>query len=282
MLFILGALWGGSFLFVRTAAPALGPFITIELRVLLAGLALLAYARLAGRPTRIMQRWKDYLVIGTINAAVPFLLIAIASLTLTASMASILNATTPLFGTLVAWISLREHITPRKIVGISLGFLGVIILVGWSPMPAEPIMILSAGLSILASLFYGIGSVYIKKHFQGTDVLSMAIGQQFAAALVILPTVLIPFKRTALTWQVGASVLGLSLLCTAVAYLFYFYLIENAGPTKTVSVTFLIPFFGVLWGMVFLGESFSWGMGAGLFGILAGVLVLSDRKFPSA
>ncbi len=277
-LFILAALWGASFLFVRIASPALGPFVTIELRVLIAGLVLLAYAFFTRKKINILKRWRQYLILGTINAAVPFTLIAVASLTLTSSLASILNAMTPIFGTMIAWFSLKEEITLKKIFGMIVGFTGVVILMGWSPLQREKIVFLSAGCSILAAVFYGMGSVYVKKHFKGENFLSISIGQQMAAALVVLPTVMIPVSDRYINTEVIVSIIGLSVFCTALAYFFYFYLIEHAGPTKAITVTFLIPFFGVLWGMVFLNEPISFGMIIGLLTIVAGVLIITDAK----
>lgn len=277
-LLILAALWGASFLFVRIASPALGPFITIELRVLIAGLVLIGYAFVTGKTIHIRKKWRNYLILGTINAAIPFTLIAVATLTLTSSLAAILNAMTPVFGTMIAWYSLKEEVKIKKIAGMIIAFTGVVILVGWNPLPAGKIVFLSAGCSLLAAFFYGMGSVYVKKHFKGEDFLSMSIGQQMAAALVVLPAVFIPVGERYLNWEVVMAVIGLSVFCTAMAYFFYFYLIENAGPTKAVTVTFLIPFFGVFWGMIFLNEPISTGMIMGLLTIIVGVYLVTDFR----
>lgn len=277
-LFILAALWGASFLFVRIASPALGPFITIELRVFIAASVLIIYAWIKGKKLDVLNRWKEYLFLGAVNAGIPFTFIAIASLNLPSSVASILNATSPVFGGIIAWFVLNEKLTLKRIIGMIISFTGVIILMGWSTLPKDTIIFLSAGASVTASFFYGIGIVYIKKKFQGSDFLSMSIGQQLGASLVVFPTVFIPFDNKYVDLNVIMSIIGLSVFCTALAYFFYFYLIENVGPTKAITVTFLIPFFGVLWGALFLNETVSLGMTAGLITIITGVFLATEVR----
>ncbi|MGB8955415.1 MAG: EamA family transporter, partial [Tumebacillaceae bacterium] len=133
-LLLLASVWGASFLFMRIAAPELGPFMTTELRVLIAALALLGYAAVIRYRSEFFQRWRQYLVIGALNAAIPFVLICTAELHVTASLAAILNATTPLFTAFVAWAWVKDPLSVKKIIGLLIGILGVAILVGWSPM----------------------------------------------------------------------------------------------------------------------------------------------------
>ena len=279
ILFLLAAIWGASFLFMRIAAPAIGPFLTIELRVLIAGVALLIYAFLIKKKPQLKSMWKQYLFIGTLNAAIPFTLIATATMTLNASMASILNSTTPLFGVLVAWIWLKEKITVKKVFGIILGIIGVVILLGWSPVPYSFKVVMAASFSILAAICYAIATVYIKLAFKGVDSLTLSIGQQLAAALVLMPITLVRLPSNPVSGLVVFAVLGLALLCTAFAYVLYFRLLSSVGPTKTLSVTIIVPLFGVLWGIVFLGEKLTLGVLAGLVVILSSVYLMTDIKF---
>ncbi len=152
-LFILAALWGASFLFVRMASPALGPFITIELRVFIAASVLILYAWIKGKKLDILQRWKEYLFLGAVNAETPFTFIAVASLNLPSSVASIVNATSPVFGGIIAWLVLKEEFSLKRIIGMIISFTGVIILMGWSALSKDIIIYLSAGASITASFF---------------------------------------------------------------------------------------------------------------------------------
>lgn len=276
----LAALWGASFLFIRIAAPALGPFALIELRVLLAGLALVGYAVLWRQPFAFKGYRRKLVVLGLFNAALPFTLIAAAELRLTASLASILNATTPLFASLVAAVWLGERLTFKRLLGLPLGVLGVAILVGWSPLTLDRTALLALGAMLIASLSYALGGVYAKRHFVGVPALTLAIGQQFAASLLLVIPALATAPESVPSLTVSVSVVLLALLCTAVAYLLYFYLIEHVGPTKTLTVTYLIPLFGSLWGVLFLKESLTVGMGVGLLLVLLSVVVVNEVRLP--
>jgi drug/metabolite transporter (DMT)-like permease len=161
-LLLLSALWGGSFLFIRVAAPVLGPVILVELRVLIAGIALLMYALLSRRLPELRSRWTTFLVIGLFNSAMPFLLVSTAELHLTASLAATLNAATPLSGALVAAFWLGEALSGRKALGLLLGLFGVAVLVGLGPILLTPAALLSIGASLLATVSYGFAAVYTK------------------------------------------------------------------------------------------------------------------------
>lgn len=274
-LLLLSALWGGSFLFMRIAAPALGPVLLIELRVGLAGLALLAYGWLTRSLPDLSGRWRAYLVIGAINSALPFVLISTASLYLPASVTATLNATTPLFGALAAALALGERLTPRKVGGLLLGFGGVVSLMRYGPVPLTPATLLAGAASLVAALSYGVAAVYTKVKVQGGEPRALATYSQLFAALLLLP--FLPFgpAHVTVTPAVAASVLALSLLCTALGYLLYFYLIVNAGPTKATLVTYLSPAFGMLWGALILREPLGMGHLIGLGLILTSVGLVS-------
>ena len=274
-LMLLGALWGGSFLFIRVAVPALGPFVLMELRVGLAVVALTLYAVAArSRLSKLRARWREFLIIGTVNTAIPFSLIAAAEIYLTASLAAILNSTTVLFTALVAAVWIGDPLTMRKVVGVVVGIVGVAVLVGWDPIELSGVVLLSVGAMLAASLSYALGAVYIKRTFKGIPPLSMATGQLTGGAIVLLPLAAsLPGERPSAA--VTLSVLGLALLSTAVAYLLYFRLIENVGPTSTVTVTLLVPLFGLLFGVLLLDEPFGWGTLAGLATILSSVALIT-------
>jgi len=280
-LFALAALWGASFLFIRIASPEIGPLFTIEARVTIAGLALLLFVLLTKRSANFKQWWKQYLIIGALNAGIPFTLIAIAAIHLNASIMAIVNALTPLCTALAVWIWLGEKLTFKKSIGMLIGVIGVVILVGWSPIPSTKEVFLAIGCSILSTISYGFAGVYIKKTFTKVSPLSLATGQQIGAAIVLLPFTLfyLPTSTATFSLVVILSVVGLALFCTSIAYLFYFYLIESVGPTKTLSVTFLVPLFGMLWGFLFLQEKITFGMMIGLLVILSSVLLISDVSF---
>lgn len=278
-LILLGALWGASFLFIRVAVPALGPFVLMELRVGLAAAALTLYAAALARTPELRARWRQFIVIGTLNAAFPFSLIAIAEIHLTASLAAILNSTTALFAPLVAAVWIGESLVPRQAVGVVSGILGVAVLVGWDPIPLSGAVLLSVGAVLVASFSYALGGVYAKRTFAGVPSMTLAIGQQAAAAGILLPLAVATLPGELPSPIVALSVLGLALLCTAAAYLLYFYLIRSVGPTKTLTVTFLIPAFGLLFGVVLLGEPVGIGTLTGLVVILASVALVTGVGF---
>src|ERR671917_2775771 len=184
---LLGALWGGSFLFIRVAVPTLGPFLLVELRVGLAAAVLVLYALAVGGVPKIRSRWRSFLVLGLFNSAVPFSLISAAEIHLTASLAAILNSTTVMFTALVAAFWLGDPLTARKISGVLLGVFGVAVLVGWDPLPLSPVVLLSVAAVLGASLCYGIGAVFTKRVFAGVPSLTLAVGQQTAAAGFMIP-----------------------------------------------------------------------------------------------
>ena len=190
-LLLLSALWGGSFLFIRVDAPILGPILLITLRVLIAGLVLLLYVVVTHTRLELRQRWWQYLIIGLLNSVIPFTLIATAELNLTAGLAAILNATTPLFTALIAAVWLQEALTGRKLVGLALGLVGVSVLVGWSALTLTGTLIFSIAASLLAALFYGFAGVYAKITFKGVRPTALATCSQLGAALFLLP--IIPF-----------------------------------------------------------------------------------------
>jgi len=273
----LALIWGASFLFMRIASPELGPVFTTELRVSLAAAALLVYALLRGIKPGIMKHWKVFLILGALNAALPFTLICIAELHISASLAAILNATTPMFTALAAWGTTQEKPGWVKSAGLLIGLAGVVVLVGWSPVPLNGKLLISVFFSLGAALSYGFGGIYASYAGKGVEPLTLAIGQQLGASIVLLPLAVIYAPRHLPSAAAVYSVIGLSLLCTSVAYLLYFRLIRNVGAVKTVSVTFLVPIFGILWGVLFLQESVYLNTIIGLLIILSSVTLVNRR-----
>ncbi len=278
-LILLAALWGASYIFIRVAVPALGPFVLMGARVALASGALALYAVILARGMpKFRSRWKEFLIVGATNSAIPFTLIAAAEIELTASLAAILNSTTALFVAVVAAVWIGESLTVKKVVGLLLGFAGVVVLVGWDPVPLNGAVLLAVGAMLAASLSYAVGGVYVKRTFAGVSPLAMTIGQQGAAAAILLPLAAASLPGEAPPLPAALSALALALLCTAVAYLLYFRLIENVGPTKTLAVTFLIPVFGLLFGVVLLDEPVGLGTLVGFAIISYGVALVTEIR----
>ena len=270
---LLSALWGGSFIFIRVAVPDLGPIPLMAGRVSIAAVALGLVAVVLRRRLQLGKYWRGLLVLGSVNAAIPFSFIAAAELHLTASLASILNATVPMFAAVVSAIWLKDRLSGKQVVGLFLGLVGVGVLVGWSPLPLDLRTILSVAAMFGAALCYALGTVYARKNMASAPTFTLAIGQQASAALWLLVPAVWLTPTVTLSADALWALLGLGLLSTALAYLLYFFLLARVGPTKTVSVTYLVPVFGVIWGATFLREPITAGMIAGL-AIIAFSLVL--------
>jgi drug/metabolite transporter (DMT)-like permease len=270
----IAALWGASFLFIRVAAPVLGPVALIDARMALAGAVLLAIAAASGRMPRRAQSGR-FAVLGALWAA-PFTLIAVAELHLTASLTSVLNATTPMFSALVAAVWLGDRLTARKVAGLALGVAGVVLVVGWNPIALSAPVVLSAGATVLAALLYGIGGVYGARAFAGVPGVTVAAGQQIAGAVLLAPLLLADRPRGPLTTHAALSVLGLALASTALGFVLFFRLVAQLGPTGALTVTYLVPVFGVLWGALFLDEPVAWSLLGGLAVVLASIALITQ------
>jgi drug/metabolite transporter (DMT)-like permease len=273
----LAAIWGASFIFIRVAVVPLGPVATAELRVVLASVTLLAWLGFAGIGLGLREHWRLYLAVGTLNSALPFALWAFSAIHLPASYLVVLNATSPLFGAAVSAVWLRERITARAALGLAAGVAGVAMLVGLGPVGPTPAVLWAIAAGALAALLYAVAAAYMKRRSSAVDAAAVATGSQLGATLVLAP-LLAPLAPVA--WPTPgewAAVVALGVLCTGVAYLLYFRLIADVGPTRALTVTFLIPLFGMLWGALFLGEAITPVMAAGCALVLAGTALILRR-----
>jgi len=254
-LIALAAIWGASFLFVRLAVPALGTAWLTELRVALGAVAMVLLVRASGLVFEPRRHWRHYLVMGGLNTALPWALYAYSGNYIGASTMAILNAATPWFAAVCGAIWLGERFSARKAVGLVLGLAGVALVVGFGPIEVNANVVLASLACIAGTVCYALCGTYMKRRVTGISPLVMSAGSLVVASVAVLPGLPGPLPVQALlAWPVAVAVLGISLLCSALAYVLYFRLIANVGPTKSLTVTFLIPVFGVLWGAVFLGE----------------------------
>lgn len=269
-LLLLAALWGASFLFIRIAVPHFGPFALIELRVGIAALVLLPLVALRGGMTPAGARAGPIAVVGLINSALPFVLLAYATLTFTAGAMSVLNSTAPLFGAVIAHFWLKDRLTPARIAGLALGLAGVVVLAGDRVAATGPNIRLAVAAALGAGLMYGLGANYTKRRLAGVAPLAVAAGSQAAAAIALLPFALAAWPASPAPVSAWVAVVLLATGSTAIAYILYFRLIANVGPTRAIAVTFLIPVFGVLWGYLVLDEPVGARMIAGAALVLGG------------
>lgn len=266
-LLALAALWGASFLLLRIAVPTMGALVTAELRVLVAGIALLAWQVVVVRRSLDAARHRvPMFVVGVFNSAVPFALYAFAAKALPAGYLAILNATTPLFGALIARFWIGEALGGRRVAGVLVGIAGVAILVRLGPVAVDLPALVGCAAGLAAALSYGFAGNYTRRHAQAVPPPAMATGSQLAAALVLLPLLPLEPVVAAPTGRVVVALLILAVCCTSIAYLLYFRLIRDVGATRAMTVTFLIPVFAIAWGWLVLGEvpTLRMGVGAGL------------------
>jgi drug/metabolite transporter (DMT)-like permease len=255
----LGALWGSSFLFMHFAAAEFGAMATAAGRVGIAAAFLLPIVLVKGLLPELQHHWKKIFFMGIFNSAIPFACFAFSLLSITTGLSSILNATVPMFGALVAWVWLKDKPAPTRIVGIAIGFTGISLL-AWGKASFKPdasgaVTGWAVLACLLACLCYGIAASFTKKYMGGIHPMVTAAGSQIGATLgLLVPAIwLWPARPPSTSAWLALVVLGVA--CTGIAYIFYFRLIEKAGPQRTLTVTFLIPVFAVIYGAVFLREA---------------------------
>lgn len=276
---VLAATWGSSFLFMRLATLEFGALPTAGIRTAIASAFLLPILLWRGQWPELAKHWKKIFLVGVLNSGIPFACFAFALLSITSGLSSILNATVPLFGALVAWVWLKDRPNGLRILGLLIGFAGVALL-AWDKASFKPD---ASGLAtgwavlacLLATLCYGISASLTKRYLTGMSALVTATGSQVGATLgLALPTLWFwPQHMPGTTaWL---SLVWVGVLCTGVAYILYFRLIENIGPARSLTVTFAVPVFAVIYGVLFLGESISpWMVFCG-FIILCGTALSS-------
>jgi drug/metabolite transporter (DMT)-like permease len=256
---ILAAIWGLSFLFMRMGTVEFGPLPTAAVRVGIAALFLLPIVWLRGLLPVLGQNWKRIFLIGLLNSGIPFACFSFALLSITTGLSAILNATVPMFGALIAWVWLKDKPTPSRVLGLLIGFAGVALL-AWDKASFKPDASgVAPGWAVLACLLacicYGISASYTKRYLSGLPPLVTAAGSQIGATLgLALPALWLWPARMPGT-SAWLALLAVGVVCTGLAYILFFRLIENAGPPRALAVTFVVPVFAVLYGALFLGES---------------------------
>jgi drug/metabolite transporter (DMT)-like permease len=271
-LVLLAALWGGSFLFMRIAAPVLGAIPTAFARVALGALGLALLIGVLRAPRAFKGLFAATLALGVLNSGIPFLMFSLAAKVLPAGYSAILNATTPLMGVLIGSTLFKESVSAWKLVGMGLGLAGVAVLMRAGPADADAAVLLGVGACLVATACYALAGFLTRRWITqrgGLDSKLVAIGSQLGATVLLVPfmawhaTVEPSPAWSAVDAKVWLSMLALGLLCTSLAYVLYFRLIADVGPLKALTVTFLVPPFGVLWGWWLLGEPVSWAHLAG-------------------
>jgi drug/metabolite transporter (DMT)-like permease len=273
-LLLLAAIWGASFLFIRIAVGSLGPAGLMAGRVALAAMFLACVGWWLGRQLSWRGRLRHFLLLGLLNSALPFFLFAYAARWLTASVLSVLNATAPLWGALLGALLFRQAVSLQMGLGLALGIVGVAVLVGFDPVLLKEGAVAAVAAAAGAACCYGLATHYTRRAVQ-VEPFANAHGSMWGALCWLLPLALFSPPPAVPGAVATSALLALGVICTGVAYLLYFGLVRDIGATPTLTVTFLIPVFGVSWGALFLNEAVGWHTLAGGLTVLCGTAMVT-------
>jgi drug/metabolite transporter (DMT)-like permease len=283
----LAAIWGASFLFMRLAVVEFGAVPTAAMRVLIAAAFLVPLMLFKGHGAAFRQHWRKVMLIGILNSGLPFILFAFSLLSITTGLSSILNATVPLFGALVAWWWLKDKPTGSRIVGLVIGFAGVAML-AWDEASFKPA---ASGIApawaivacLVATVCYAIAASATKRYLTGLPPLVTATGSQLGASFALALPALWLRPQQMPGSQAWLALLAVGVLCTGVAYILYFRLIEMAGPARALAVTFVLPVFAIFYGALFLHEQVTpWMLACGAVIVLGTALSTGLLRLPYA
>ena len=279
LLVTLAAIWGSSFVFMRISVEAFGAIALNAVRISVAALFLLGFLLQKKRRVEFIKNWRILLIIGLVNSALPFCLLAYSSLTLSGGTVSILNAITPIFTAWIAHFWLKDTLNRQQMLGLFISISGMCYLVwdkvDWSLASWLPIL---AG--IVASLSYGFASNATKKYLKEISTMTSSAGSLFFSAIFVVTIALFFLPSTQhITSHEWSSAIMLGILCTGIAFMIYFRLVKSIGPARTASVTFLIPIFAFIWGYLFLGEVVTIRMWIATIIILSGMSLVLQRRY---
>jgi len=269
-LILLAAIWGSSFLFITLAVDDFGPFALMALRTGIGLLVLLPLLFWRHALPDLVRHWKPIFVVGIINAAIPFTLLAYAAFVIPAGILSILNAATPLWGALFAALWIKDVLPRWRIAGLAVGFCGIVLLV-WDELEIEQLLGTGLGLAaaVAAPISYGFASTYTNRYLMGVKSIAVATGALISATLALWPLAILTWPDGDISQRSWGALLMLSVLCTGVTYIIFYRLVMNAGPARASTVTLLIPVFGVLWGWLWLQEEIT-----GVILLATGIILL--------
>lgn len=277
-LLLLGGIWGSSYLYIRIIVPVVGPWGMVAPRMLAAGLLLLAVAHWQGKAWGEWGLWKKYLWLAFLTSFFAQYLIATAALTLNSPTLAIINTTMAMFAAGISAFRLGERLSSRRIAGLAMGVLGVALVVGFTPVEFTPRVLIAYGCALAAAFAGAWGTVFAARELKARPSLELAMVQSLFAGVLAMP---LGVPALADAWPVPTKVLIaialLSVVCTALANLMYYRLMKRTSPTVSMSVTYLIPCFSLLWGWLFLGETIAPAQLAGFAVVLGAVSLVAAR-----
>jgi len=276
-LIALGMIWGASFMFQRITVPVIGAGMTGAGRMLLAALTLLGVLALLRKRLQWRARWRDYLIVGPVVMGVPLALFAVGARSLPAGYLAVLNATVPLFAVLIGWASSGTRPSSSKLTGVVVGVVGVAVLAKFGQLALDWRTVLGFAAALCASLLYAIGAIMAKQRYGDADPLVITAGNLIGGSLPLVPVALATAPVAVPPLGVGMALAALGILCTGVAYALYFRILRAAGVERTVTVTFIVPLFAIIWAAIFLHEPITWAAVAGCALVLFAVALIFEK-----
>ena len=278
LLLLISAIWGASFIFMKELSPVFGPVLTSSFRLLSASAFLFIVYYFQNYKINWKKNFKIFFILGLGNSAIPFTLYAYAALYLSPSISVILNSTAPMFGAIFGYIIIKESLSYKKIFGLVLGTFGVGVLTSVTFTNGFLELYLSVIGCIVAAALYGLSGVITKKYASHIDAKELTLGSITVAGIVLLPFVVFsPITGTVTLGLVGILII-FGILCTAVAYIIYYYLLKEIGAVKALTVTYLMPAFTILWTYLFYSEIISLNTLFGLILISLGIALVTHKK----
>jgi drug/metabolite transporter (DMT)-like permease len=276
-LVVLGMIWGASFMFQRITVPVIGAGMTGAGRMIFAALTLFGVLALLRKPLQWRARWRDYLVVGFIVMGLPLCCFAVAARSLPAGYLAVLNATVPLFAVLIGWANSGARPSVSKLAGVVVGVCGVATLAKFGHLEMNWPTVLGFAAALFASFLYAIGAIMAKKRYGDADPLVITAGNLIGGSLPLVPLAIATAPAALPSGGVIAALVALGILCTGIAYALYFRILRAAGVERTVTVTFLVPLFALLWAAIFLHEPITWAAAAGCALVLFAVALIFEK-----
>jgi len=278
LLLFISALWGGSFIFMKILTPVFGPVMTSSFRLLIASGFLYVYFLVTKHKIIWRQSLKFFVIVGILNSAIPFVMYSFASSYIDASLSVILNSTSPMFGAVFGFIILKEKLNLSKSIGLIIGSFGVFIVSSFTIFNGSINTYLAIAACIIAAMLYGYSGNYVKKNVQHLDSKTLTFGSLLFGGLSLLPFSFFHGIEGTIDYKIILLFIFFGVMSTAVTYIIYYKLIKEIGAMKALTVTYLMPIFGVLWAYLFLNEIPSVNIYIGSVVILFGVFLVTTSK----
>ena len=278
-LLLLSFFWGSSFLLIQIGVAEFGPAPLIFLRTMIAGLVLLMVLAFRREVWILFKHWKNFIPLGLLDSSLPYMLSAYAALHIPSGTISVINAVTPLWGALVAWLWLGIHLTAMSALGLLIGLLGITFLVWERFELALSDSTLALIAAVLGPICYALSACYAKKYLSTFSPFVNATGSSLTSGVLLLPLAWFWWPTEPVSGTAWLTALVLAVLCSAVAYVLYYRLIQHIGPARAMTVSYLVPVVGLFWGWMLMDEHFTLRTLLGVLLIFTGLALANGVRF---